>query len=69
MSLACRFTLLFVVILDTLPVPAADTPSSRIDFARQIRPILSGKCFKCHGPDQGHREADLRLSCPKHRVN
>ncbi|MEZ6138236.1 MAG: PSD1 and planctomycete cytochrome C domain-containing protein [Pirellulaceae bacterium] len=32
-----------------------------IDYNRDVRPILSDKCFYCHGPDASHREADLRL--------
>lgn len=37
----------------------ADEPS--VDFATQIQPLLSDRCFTCHGPDKGQRKADLRL--------
>lgn len=32
-----------------------------ISFNEQVRPILSNRCFYCHGPDDKHREAGLRL--------
>src|SRR5215213_6330072 len=42
------------------PAPAANK-SKKIDFNRDVRPILSDNCFRCHGHDPGHRKAELRV--------
>ncbi|MFM7213997.1 MAG: DUF1549 domain-containing protein, partial [Verrucomicrobiota bacterium] len=36
-------------------------PAGRIDFATEVQPILSSKCYPCHGPDEAARKAKLRL--------
>ncbi|MFS4456709.1 PSD1 and planctomycete cytochrome C domain-containing protein [Maribacter sp. 2304DJ31-5] len=37
----------------------------RIDFTFDVKPILSDRCFKCHGPDKNAIEAGLSLHNPK----
>lgn len=32
-----------------------------VEFNRDIRPILSDRCYACHGPDSGNRKANLRF--------
>ena len=45
----------------TMIASTATAAASNIDFAREIRPILSDHCFTCHGPDANKRKGDLRL--------
>jgi hypothetical protein len=40
---------------------AVAAEKSRVDFGRDIRPLLSDTCYTCHGPDGESREADLQL--------
>lgn len=43
------------------PATTAQRIPDVVDFNFHIRPILSDRCFKCHGPDANQRKANLRL--------
>ena len=62
-----RLTLTLILaalpVLQTSQVPAGEiAPTARkVSFNRDVFPILSNRCFTCHGPDSKARKAELRL--------
>jgi hypothetical protein len=52
-----RYSCLAIVLIGT----TSETSAQSVDFNHDIRPILSDKCFQCHGPDAETRETDLQL--------
>ena len=47
------------ILLSCLSTQASE--GERVDFNRDVRPILSDKCFHCHGPDAENQDSDFRL--------
>jgi len=46
--------------------PPSHALAEKLQFNRDIRPILSDKCFKCHGPDAKNQKSDYRLDTFEH---
>lgn len=59
-SLALIVTILIITVYSNTFVSPKRLPAT-VDYNLHIRPILSDKCFACHGPDANKRKADLRL--------
>ncbi len=67
--------LCFSLVLSGLAALSSCKPENRtalnrdsVDFNLRIRPLLSDRCFKCHGPDGGQRKANLRLDLRDHAL-
>jgi hypothetical protein len=57
--------MLFAVGCGSRNTLTSENNTDSIDFNLHIRPILSDRCFKCHGPDARQRKANLRLDIPE----
>ncbi|MFN9719287.1 MAG: DUF1549 domain-containing protein, partial [Planctomycetota bacterium] len=51
-----------IALIALLPVEPSASAEEKLTFNKDIRPILSDKCFACHGPDRAKLKGDLSLS-------
>ena len=58
--IVCTATAIFLT-RENVPSATSERIPDVVDFNFHIRPILSDRCFKCHGPDATQRKSNLRL--------
>ena len=52
----------YILLCAALSAAAQPLP---VEYNRDVRPILSDKCFACHGPDAANRKTKMRLDVPE----
>ena len=60
-TILCFIAALVAILNSCFTKHGGDNLPDQVSFNFDIRPILSDKCFKCHGPDANKRQAQLRL--------
>jgi len=55
-----QYSAIAFLTLGTLLTAHSHADQPQVDFARDVLPVLSNKCFVCHGPDH-HDDTDLKL--------
>jgi hypothetical protein len=58
---ANQVALVIATVLSFLTGNVSAQSPDRVRYGHDVHPILSDKCYKCHGPDENARQADLRL--------
>ncbi len=64
MGIMSEISKVFMVAVALMTSTGTIASAQEVSFNDDVRPILSDKCFHCHGPDATNQESDFRLDTP-----